>query len=57
MFDLNDMRNLVEVLGDVIKPGTDGPVFCSVLQLALWYNALALEKVVRDSNRVYFVVG
>lgn len=43
-FVLNDMKDIVKVLGDFMKPGVHEHVFYSALQFFLFYNALSLEK-------------
>lgn len=44
-----DMYNLGRVLGEVIKLGSHKHALRTALELALWHNAFALEKMKKQS--------
>lgn len=50
VFSANDMKDMTEVLGDVLKPRARGNMLYSDLQFYLLYNALASEKKYRASR-------
>lgn len=43
MFYSNDMKSMGKVLGENLKPGAHGNVYCSGLEFSIWYNDLASE--------------
>lgn len=45
VFGANDMKNVVKVLGVVMKLGAHALVLCSSLYFAAWYKAIALENM------------
>lgn len=56
VFDSNHVKDMVKVLGNVIKCGAHTHLFCSALQLAFWYKTPAPEKreaqaSTRDNSR------
>lgn len=44
VFDLNNFKDMVKVLGDYMKSGAPGHLFRSALRFAHWYEALASEQ-------------
>lgn len=50
MFGLNDMKDMANVLGDVIKPGAHVHAFCSTLRFALWLNSIAVKQKEEREN-------
>lgn len=44
MLGSSDFTDMAEVLGGLVKSRTHAHVFCSTLQLAIWYKAVASEN-------------
>lgn len=44
VFRSNLVKDMVKVLGNLMKPGAHAHLFCFPLQLAFWHRILALEK-------------
>lgn len=40
LFTSEDMRDMAEILGDVVKPEVHGHMYCSSPLLAFWYKAV-----------------
>lgn len=53
----NDLLNLSKVLGDLMKLGTHGHVFCSALQSDLCFKALASKKEIESQREGVFCRG
>lgn len=51
MFASNDMKDMVDILGDLTKPEAHVQVLCTALQFKLWHKAVSLNKKEdQDSN-------
>lgn len=52
VFNLQDMKDMVEHMGRRLKPGAHGDIFCSSLQFALWYKAFTSKKKEVQSSQM-----
>lgn len=43
-FESNDMKDMVNILEDVVKPEAHVRMCCSALQFSFWWSFLALQK-------------